>query len=284
MNRRDFFKVAAAGALAVAPGTPALAALDPLPHPPPRPRFDQQNLQTYLEKVRQFDQDHPGDVFLTERHFDLLESALNRFRRLQRTVGYGRFHLLSFDDAIQTAKRYPDVGDFTMAELNFLEMIFYAVASDYGFYGQKPLKNLTDRIPAREVVWVPHAGNYLYRGRPEQTYARIRRDLGEDVVLTSGVRSIIKQFLLFLNKAYDSRGNLSRASRSLAPPGYSYHGISDFDVGQVGFGVANFTQEFVTTPVFKRLEAMGYASLRYARDNMLGVRFEPWHIKVVDRY
>ena len=86
--------------------------------------------------------------------------------------------------------------------------------------------------------------------------------------------------MLFLNKAYKSNGNLSVASRSLAPPGYSYHGVGDFDVGQVGFGADNFTARFTSTEVFKKLENLGYINLRYQKDNLLGVRFEPWHIKV----
>jgi len=99
-------------------------------------------------------------------------------------------------------------------------------------------------------------------------------------VLTSGVRSVIKQFLLFLNKAYANDGNLSLASRQLAPPGYSFHGIGDFDVGQAGFGYYNFTEKFIATDVYKKLADLGYLTLRYPQDNMLGVRFEPWHIKV----
>jgi LAS superfamily LD-carboxypeptidase LdcB len=94
------------------------------------------------------------------------------------------------------------------------------------------------------------------------------------------VRSVIKQFLLFLNKAYRSKGNLSLASRSLAPPGYSFHGIGDFDVGQTGFGPYNFTARFVTTPVYQMLKERGYLKLRYPAGNLLGVRFEPWHIKI----
>ncbi|MBF0383635.1 MAG: D-alanyl-D-alanine carboxypeptidase family protein, partial [Magnetococcales bacterium] len=134
-----------------------------------------------------------------------------------------------------------------------------------------------------EVVKVPNTGNYLYKGRPLETYKKIRKQLGNKVVLTSGVRSVIKQFLLFLDKAYESDGNLSRASRSLAPPGYSYHGISDFDVGQRGYGRYNFTSKFVSSEVYKRLTDLGYLKLRYPKDNMLGVRFEPWHIKVHNR-
>ena len=98
--------------------------------------------------------------------------------------------------------------------------------------------------------------------------------------MTSGVRGMMKQFLLFLNKAYANNGNLSLASRSLAPPGYSFHGNGDFDVGQSGFGSLNFTAQFTETAVFKRLADLGYLKLRYPKDNLLGVRYEPWHIKV----
>ena len=92
---------------------------------------------------------------------------------------------------------------------------------------------------------------------------------------------IVKQFVLFLAKAYRNNGNLSLASRSLAPPGYSYHGVGDFDIGQAGYGAANFTDRFTETNVFRSLSRLGYVDLRYEKDNRLGVRFEPWHIKAV---
>ncbi|MBF0448683.1 MAG: D-alanyl-D-alanine carboxypeptidase family protein [Magnetococcales bacterium] len=286
MKRREFIKTVSSGVAAATLGTglisEASAAYSPA-LPVVRPKFRKTDLKLYLTKVRQFNEDHQGDIFLSERQFQLLESSVMRFRRLQKLVGYGNFYLLDFDDAIRYSRQHTSVGTFTMAELNFLEMIFYERASDYGFYGEKPLKNLTDRIPLREVVKVPNTGNYLYKGRPLETYNKILRQVGNEVVLTSGVRSVIKQFLLFLEKAYDSQGNLSRASRSLAPPGYSFHGISDFDVGQRGYGRYNFTERFVTTEVFKKLENLGYLTLRYPKDNMLGVRFEPWHIKVNTR-
>ena len=254
-----------------------------LPATTSTPKFRESDLTAYLNKVRQFNEDHSGDIFLNDEQFSLLGSSLQRFNRLQKLVGFGNFYLLDFDDAIRFSEQHTEVGAFSMAELNFLEMIFYERASEYGFYGDKPLKNLTDRIPRREVVKVPSTGNYLYKGRPLELYKKIRREVGSDVILTSGVRSVIKQFLLFLDKAYVSNGNLSRASRSLAPPGYSYHGISDFDVGQRGYGQYNFTERFVTSEVFKSLKERGYLTLRYPKDNMLGVRFEPWHIKVHNR-
>jgi zinc D-Ala-D-Ala carboxypeptidase len=286
MKRRTFIKTVSSGVAAatVGMGLPQVASAGLiLPPTTKKPKFRRSDLTHYLTKVRQFNDDHHGDIFLSEYQFKLLGRSVKRFRRLQKLVGFGNFYLLDFDDAIRNARRHEEVGPFTMAELNFLEMIFYERATEYGFYGEKPLKNLTDRIPLREVVKVPGTGNYLYKGRPLETYYKIRKQVGDQVVLTSGVRSVIKQFLLFLNKAYESDGNLSRASRSLAPPGYSFHGISDFDVGQRGYGRFNFTEKFVTTDVFKRLKDFGYLTLRYPKDNMLGVRFEPWHIKIHNR-
>jgi len=91
----------------------------------------------------------------------------------------------------------------------------------------------------------------------------------------------MKQFLLFLNKTRQSQGNLSMASRSLAPPGYSFHGVGDFDVGKKGYGIHNFTKRFTETKIYEKLNDLGFIKFRYEQNNTLGVRFEPWHIEVV---
>jgi len=279
MRRRDFLK-AVVGVVVGAGFAPEVLAEIVKIHHTTRSDNHDSHIKDYLHKMRNFNVHHHGDVRLDRREFQLLKSCVNRFKRVQRTVGHGNFYLLSFDEAISIARSYSRVGRFTRAELDFLEMIFYFDASNYGFFGKKPVKNITDRVKRREVVKIPYTGNYLYKGQPLQTYKEIMRGVGDGVVLTSGVRSVIKQFLLFLNKAYGNEGNLSLASRSLAPPGYSYHGISDFDVGQVGLGADNFTERFTSTIVYKRLNEQGYVRIRYPLDNFLGVRFEPWHIKV----
>ncbi|MBQ62174.1 MAG: hypothetical protein CMQ19_08870 [Gammaproteobacteria bacterium] len=128
---------------------------------------------------------------------------------------------------------------------------------------------------------MPRAGHFLYRGESDALYKKARRDLGSSILLTSGIRSVVKQTHLFLAKTIQSKGNLSRAARSLAPPGHSYHGIGDFDVGKVGLGSKNFTSEFAQTKEFQRLVDLGYVDMRYPLNNLLGARYEPWHIKVV---
>ena len=151
---------------------------------------------------------------------------------------------------------------------------------EYGFYGEKPLTSLTETVEQRAIEKVPYTGQFLFKGEPLELYKKIRQDIGDTILLTSGVRSVIKQMLLFLRKAYKYQGNLSLASRSLAPPGYSFHGIGDFDVGNIHLGVKNFTNAFEKTDEYKKLIDLGYIDIRYPMDNELGVRFEPWHIKV----
>ncbi|MDY6972914.1 MAG: M15 family metallopeptidase [Thermodesulfobacteriota bacterium] len=279
MKRRDFLKVLTAVVIGAGYAGDVMAEMAKLPPVTPAKDYDDY-IKDYLQRMRDFNRHHKDDAYLSRGEFRVLESSVKRLNRLQQTVGHSNFYLLNFDDALKIARHYSRVGRFTKDELDFLEMIFYRNAAFYGFYGEKPLKNLTDLIHRKEVVKIPHTGNYLYKGLPLETYERIAEDVGEQVILTSGVRSVMKQFLLFLNKAYKSKGNLSMASRSLAPPGYSFHGIGDFDVGQVGFGVANFTERFTKTEVFRKLQNLGYINLRYSKDNMLGVRFEPWHIEV----
>lgn len=238
-------------------------------------------IQDSLTSKRLFNKSYDEDIFLDKKRLPLLHTSLKRLKNIQRTVGYGNFCLLNFDDSIKIARAYSAVGAFSKKELDFLEMIFYSRVNEYGFMGEKPIKSITGKIIKKKVKKIPYTGNYLYRGKPIEMYNKIQKQVGNNVILTSGVRSIMKQFLLFLNKAEKSRGNLSMASRSLAPPGYSFHGVGDFDVGKKGYGIHNFTERFTTTDVYRKLTDLGYLKFRYKRNNNIGVRFEPWHIEVV---
>ncbi|HIJ83991.1 MAG TPA: twin-arginine translocation pathway signal protein, partial [Magnetococcales bacterium] len=238
-------------------------------------------LEDYFKKIKNFDKIHPQDVYLKKTQIVILKNTVTRLQRLERGVGHANFHLLSFDEALKLAKKSTLVGGFPRQEVDFLESIFYAAAKEYGFLGEKPITKLTDSVPKFKVVKVPSTGNFLFKGLAEEVYHRVKTAVGADLQLTSGIRGIVKQYSLFLTKVVESEGNLSMASRSLAPPGYSFHGIGDFDVGQIGFGALNFTAQFAGTRVFNRIKELGYLKLRYTRDNTFGVRFEPWHIQVV---
>ncbi len=244
------------------------------------PQVNEDDLKDYLHIMANFDKPQPSDIVLSAERKILLDSALKRLKRVQRTVGFGNFCVLSFDGALAVARNYSAVGKFTRAETDFLDEIFHIDAATYGFYGDKPVKILTAKASSNELVKIPRTGNYLFRGKPQEKYLQIKKQLGDSVYLTSGVRGIMKQFILFLSKAAANEGNMSLASRSLAPPGYSYHAVSDFDVGEKGLGAANFSSMFACSATCARLQELGYLKLRYPENNLLGVRFEPWHIKV----
>lgn len=221
------------------------------------------------------------DFILSHSEYKFLYAIDRKLKRLKSVVGYGNFNLIGLNESIKYARRYSKIGAFTKEELDFLEKLFYQDAKEYGFYGKKVLTNLDDEIRKKDTIKVPYTGHYLYKGKPVQTYEKIKKEVGKkNVILTSGVRGIIKQTQLFTSKIVQVKGNVSIASRSLAPPGYSYHGIGDFDVGKVGFGYKNFTAEFAKTKEYKKLMNLGYITIRYPVNNPFGVRFEPWHIKV----
>jgi hypothetical protein len=220
-------------------------------------------------------------VTLEGPRLHLLQQTVQRLRRLQYSVGYGNFNLLSFDEALRHARDYESVGAFPSWELDFLEEMIFADATRYGFFGAKVFTEMTATIPERDAYKVNGSGHYLFKGKPLELYREVKREVGNTVVLTSGIRGVIKQMYLFLAKAVTTEGNLSLASHSLAPPGHSYHGIGDFDIGRRGLGHKNFTEEFAKTDEFKRLIDLGHVTIRYPRGNPYGVRYEPWHVGVV---
>ena len=223
-------------------------------------------------RSRYFSQDFPSDIFFEGEKLESLKILTNKFKLVQKHVGFGNFNLLGMDDFF----RFSSV---TSQEKKFLEELFYFDAKKYGFNGEKVLSGFTDSVKKGQAYKVPYTGHYLLTGPSLELYEKIRKDVGTSLVLTSGVRGIAKQFHLFFEKGLSVNGNMSKASRSLAPAGYSHHGAGDFDVGKVGYGIKNFNEDFAFTDEYKRLIDLGYVNIRYTQDNRLGVRFEPWHIK-----
>lgn len=224
--------------------------------------------------------DTTQDLIAKGAEFALLESINKKLLEARRIVGYGNYNLLGFNECANLLKNSSKLGAFTSAELDKIEELFTQGASVYGFFGQKVLLDLRYEFNKKDLIKIPHTGHYLFKGKSLYLYDKITKQVGTSIILTSGVRGIVKQLQLFLSKVMYTKGNMSLASRSLAPPGYSYHGIGDFDVGKVGFGYKNFTQSFEKTTEYKRLMDLGYVSIRYTKDNPFGVRYEPWHIKV----
>ncbi|MDH5785574.1 MAG: M15 family metallopeptidase [Chromatiales bacterium] len=234
-----------------------------------------------LLRNRYPDQHYGDDIHIGEQQLPLLRTVQQRLERLQKTVGHGNFALLGVDEMRAYGRNYSAIGHFSKEEEALLEQLFYVDASSYGFHGTKTLGKLTDCIDRSALQRQSGSSQYLFKGEALSAYMKISRALGSEVELTSGVRGVVKQMHLFLSKTVAFGGNLSLASRSLAPPGYSFHGIGDFDVGQRGWAERNFSPEFASSDVFRRLQDLGYITMRYPEDNLLGVRYEPWHIKVV---
>jgi len=276
MDRRVFLKTIFCSAAAA-----CVEAFPTFAHATDKVReVNEKDLKDYLHVMANFDKPQPDDIILSKDQFSVLKSTLKRLRRVQRTVGFGNYCILSFDDALKFSRNYSSIGRFTSKETDFLDEIFNASATEYGFLGDKPVNKLTLNIPRKDLIKIPRTGNFLYRGEPHKKYLTITKKLGKTVYLTSGVRGVMKQFILFLSKAAANNGNMSLASRSLAPPGYSYHAVGDFDVGEKGLGAANFSSRFAQSDTCTKLRELGYLKLRYPENNLLGVRFEPWHIKV----
>ncbi|VAW91281.1 D-alanyl-D-alanine carboxypeptidase [hydrothermal vent metagenome] len=234
----------------------------------------------YLYKIQHFNNDFKSDVFLEPKNFLVLKRLSRRLNRAQKIIGYLNFSILDFPLLVRYSKNYPAIGKFTSSELDLVDELISRSAQDYGFYGDKLITNVNDKIPAQDLSKISSSGQYLYKDAAYSLYKRIQDDVGERVILTSGVRGLMKQLQLFTAKAVKTQGNLSRASRSLAPPGHSYHGVGDFDIGDIKLGKMNFTEKFSDTDIYKKLVDLGYIKIRYRSNNKFGVRYEPWHIKV----
>lgn len=243
-------------------------------------RLSDEEVSRYLTRIRNFDAVFANDIYLDPRYEQTLLSVTQRLARLENHIGHGNFNLISFDEMLVYANSYPKVGKFEALELEFIEDVFFTDPSRYGFFGHKVTHSITEHIPRDDIQNVARTGHFLIKGESLNLYNMIKADVGDGIVLTSGIRSVVKQLHLFLAKTIAANGNLSRASRSLAPPGHSYHGVGDFDVGKIGFGERNFTADFSSTAEYQRMAGLSYVNIRYPTDNLFGVRFEPWHIKI----
>lgn len=213
-----------------------------------------------------------------EKSPTIIRNLIEKLDTVQHYVGYVKFNTISFDEMLKTAHRCNQA--LTQKEIGYIESIFYGDPRRYGFYGERTVPRLTSTISPDTLVYIKKSGHFLMKGAAQEKYNEIRRLLGNKVVLTSGVRAPVKQLYLFLNKMVAEGGDLRLTSTCIAPPGFTFHSIGDFDIGKAGYGMANFSDKFQETDVFKKLYDKGYITIRYTPDNPYGVRYEPWHIKV----
>ncbi|MDA3908347.1 MAG: M15 family metallopeptidase [Sulfurimonas sp.] len=221
------------------------------------------------------------DIYLSYQEYTTLSSLNSRFKRLRRYIGYANFNIVSFNTALYYARNYSKIGTFTKDELSLVDKLFSENPNRYGFYGAKTCTDINNKISTKDVVKVPYTGHYIFKGKAVEDYAKLKEDIGNTLVLTSGVRNVVKQLSLYCNKLSHNGGNITKASIQIAPPAHSYHTISDFDVGRRGWGYKNFTDAFASTLEFKKMTKLSYISMRYNKNNSDGVRFEPWHVEVI---
>ena len=221
------------------------------------------------------------DILLSTNEFVVLNDLRQRLRRIRSFVGFANFNIISFNDTLFYARNYLAIGKFTKDELSLVEKLFYENPTQYGFFGDITSANINNKISKKDIKKISYTGHYLFKGTPLSDYKRMTKDIGNSLILTSGVRNVVKQLSLYCDKIYYNHGNLTQASLNIAPPAYSYHTISDFDVGRKGWGYKNFTADFAKTSEFYQIKKLDYIDMRYSRNNKEGVRFEPWHVKVI---
>ncbi|WP_294962951.1 M15 family metallopeptidase [Sulfurimonas sp.] len=225
--------------------------------------------------------DNSKDIYLSYHEYTTLKRLNNRLKTLRRYIGFANFNIVSFNEALYYGRNYSKIGAFTKDELSLVDKLFSENPNRYGFYGSMTCSNINNKISKRDIVKIPSTGHFLFKGTALDDYKKLKKDVGDTLVLTSGVRNIVKQLSLYANKLYKNGGNVTQASMSIAPPAYSYHTISDFDVGRKGWGYKNFTDAFASTLEFKKMTKLDYISMRYNKNNSDGVRFEPWHVEVI---
>ena len=221
------------------------------------------------------------DTYLSIEDMKTLDILNNRLKRVRRFVGFANFNILSFDEMLFYARNYSSIGRFSKKEIAFIEKLFYDEPSQFGFYGKKTVDKISQKISRKDIQKISHSGHYIFKGKPLDDYHRIIKDVGSNLILTSGIRNVVKQLSLYVSKVKSLNGNLSKASSIIAPCGYSYHTVSDFDIGKKGWGGKNFTAAFARTEEFAKMRKLDYVSIRYTINNKDGVRFEPWHVKVI---
>ena len=222
-----------------------------------------------------------NDIYLSSDEYKTLITLNIRLKRVKKHVGFANFNLLSFKDTLFYARNYSKIGAFTKKELALIDKLFYEDPNQYGFYGDQTCFDINNQISKKDVEKIPYTGHYVFKGKALEDYNNLQQDIGNTLILTSGIRNVVKQLSLYVNKIYNTQGNLTKASRSIAPPAYSYHAISDFDVGKKGWGYKNFTANFASTYEFNEMIKLNYIGMRYNKNNSDGVRFEPWHVEVI---
>jgi len=224
---------------------------------------------------------YSDDIYLSSTEYSTLLNLDLKLRKIKQHVGFGNFNLISYEESLKIAKVNSKIGAFKSDELALIDRFFYENPTKYGFYGERTCYDINNKVSKKDVVKVPKTGHYIFKGTATEDYKRIIGDIGDTLYLTSGVRNVMKQLSLYCSKLKRVKGNITQVSKDIAPPSHSFHTIGDFDVGKMGLGAKNFTSAFAKTDEFKEIIKLDYIKIRYSANNSDGVRFEPWHVKII---
>ena len=129
IKRRDVLKLSAVSAMTAASGILLLTRDKPdnlIDNKIEQiQRKSESAIKDSLDKVKNFDKTFSEDVFLTKEKYVIFQSTLNRILRVRKTIGYANFNLVSFDDMLLYAHRFPSIGRFPKAELTLIDEIFF---------------------------------------------------------------------------------------------------------------------------------------------------------------
>jgi len=234
----------------------------------------------YFDRMVAADDVFENDQFLNPLELELAREVVERLRDVEAFVGHGRFTTLNFEAVFKHSAGLAS-RRLTVADIRFLRDIFNRSSESLGFNGPRISNQFLAGHAQEALIFYPKYGEYLLSGDAIEQFERLEAEFGSSVMLTSGYRGHPKQMLLYLEKVVEAQGNLSLASRNRAPAGYSFHFIGDFDVGDVALGEQSFSRRFLKTSIYQSMVRAGWVKWRYPSHNLLGVRFEPWHIASV---
>lgn len=231
----------------------------------------------YFSRMSAADKPYDGDRYLEPSELSVAREVIDRLRAVEAHVGHGRFNTLGFERVFKVASDLPSAR-FSVPQIRFMRALFVRSNAFFDYRGARVSEDFLAHHDAEDLVHYPEDGDYLIDGEPSRRFDALKQKLGNSLVLLSGYRGHPKQMLLYLDKVVASDGNLSLASRNRAPAGYSYHFSGDFDIGDRRLGDANFSRQFLKSPVYQATLQSDEWAQRYPHHNVLGVRFEPWHI------
>ena len=139
------------------------------------------------------------DVNLHINDLKVLYTLDSRLKRLRRYIGFANFNIVSLDQALYYGRNYSAIGKFTKAELLLIEKLFYSEPNKFGFYGDKTVDNISQKISKKDIQKISHSGHFIFKGKPLEDYNRILKDVGNNLILTSGIRNVVKQLSLYIS-------------------------------------------------------------------------------------